>query len=157
MSDSLQPHGLQHISLPLHHQLPELTQTHVHWIRDAIPPSHPLLSPSPPIFNLSSFFFSFLFLLLSKWYKIKKKKHLITGRMCTYQLDNELLTFTCEQLVWSPSIRKIELINAVSTYCYIAQMACSGRLSSLSNLGPKSQKLREQQSKLFSWKCPTSQ
>ena len=34
--------------LPVHHQLPESTQTHVHWISDAIQPSHPLLSPSPP-------------------------------------------------------------------------------------------------------------
>ena len=33
---------------PVHHQLPDLTQTHVHWVRDAIQPSHPLLSPSPP-------------------------------------------------------------------------------------------------------------
>ena len=39
--------------LPVHHQLPEFTQTHVHWIGDAIQPSHPLSSPSPPIFNLS--------------------------------------------------------------------------------------------------------
>ena len=38
---------------PLHHQLPELTQTHVHWVSNAIQPSHPLSSPSPPIFNLS--------------------------------------------------------------------------------------------------------
>ena len=36
--------------LPVHHQLPEFTQTHVHWVRDAIQPSHPLLSPSPPAF-----------------------------------------------------------------------------------------------------------
>ena len=33
--------------LPVHHQLPEFTQTHVHWVRDAIQPSHPLSSPSP--------------------------------------------------------------------------------------------------------------
>ena len=39
--------------LPVHHQLPEFTQTHVHWVSDAIQPSHPLLSPSPPAFNLS--------------------------------------------------------------------------------------------------------
>ena len=39
--------------LPVHHQLPELTQTHVHWVGDAIQPSHPLLSPSPPALNLS--------------------------------------------------------------------------------------------------------
>ena len=34
--------------LPVHHQLPELTQTHVHQVGDAIQPSHPLSSPSPP-------------------------------------------------------------------------------------------------------------
>ena len=39
--------------LPVHHQLPELTQTHVHRVGDAIQPSHPLSFPSPPAFNLS--------------------------------------------------------------------------------------------------------
>ena len=39
--------------LPVYHQLPELTQTHVHSVSDAIQPSHPLSSPSPPTFNLS--------------------------------------------------------------------------------------------------------
>ena len=39
--------------LPIHHQLLEPTQTHVHRISDAIQPSHPLSSPSPPAFNLS--------------------------------------------------------------------------------------------------------
>ena len=39
--------------LPVHHQLLELAQTHVHRVGDAIQPSHPLLSPSPPVFNLS--------------------------------------------------------------------------------------------------------
>ena len=39
--------------LPIHHQLPEFTKTHVHWVGDAIQPSHPLSSPSPPTFNLS--------------------------------------------------------------------------------------------------------
>ena len=38
---------------PVHHQLPEFTQTHVHWVGDAIQPSHPLSSPSPPALNLS--------------------------------------------------------------------------------------------------------
>ena len=50
MSDSLQPHVLKHTCLPVHHQLPEFTQTHVHWVSDAIQPSilcHPfLLLPS---------------------------------------------------------------------------------------------------------------
>ena len=39
--------------LPFHHQLLELVQTHVHRVSDAIQPSHPLLSPSPPTLNLS--------------------------------------------------------------------------------------------------------
>ena len=38
---------------PVHHQLLELAQTHVHWVGDAIQPSHPLSSPSLPAFNLS--------------------------------------------------------------------------------------------------------
>ena len=38
---------------PVHHQLPELAQTHVHWVGDAIQPSHPLSFPSPPAFSLS--------------------------------------------------------------------------------------------------------
>ena len=52
VSSSLRPHGLQHTRPPVHHQLPELAQTHVHWVNDAIQPSHSLLSPSPA-FNLS--------------------------------------------------------------------------------------------------------
>ena len=41
--------------LPVHHQLPELAQTHVHWVGDAIQPSHPLSSSSPPAFNLPQY------------------------------------------------------------------------------------------------------
>ena len=39
--------------LPVHHQLPEFTQTHIHRVSDAIKPSHPLSSPSPPAPNPS--------------------------------------------------------------------------------------------------------
>ena len=39
--------------LPVHHQLPEFTKTYVHWVSDAIKPSHPLSSPSPPAPNPS--------------------------------------------------------------------------------------------------------
>ena len=39
--------------LPVHHQLPEFTWTHAHWVSDAIQPSHPLSSPSPPAPNPS--------------------------------------------------------------------------------------------------------
>jgi len=38
---------------PIHHQHPKLAQTHVHQVSDAIQPSHTLLTPSPPAFNLS--------------------------------------------------------------------------------------------------------
>ena len=41
------------LGLPVHHQLPEFTQTHIHQVGGAIQPSHPLSSPSPPTFNLS--------------------------------------------------------------------------------------------------------
>ena len=40
-------------SMPVLHHLPEFVQTHVHWVGDAIQPSHPLSSPSPPALNLS--------------------------------------------------------------------------------------------------------
>ena len=53
VSDSLWPHGLQHARPPVHHQLLEFTQTHVHWDGDAIQPSHPLSSHSPPAFSFS--------------------------------------------------------------------------------------------------------
>ena len=55
-------------ALPVHHQLPEFTQTHVHWVSDAIQPSHPLLSPSPT-FNLSSVSFSNDSVLRIRWPK----------------------------------------------------------------------------------------
>ena len=47
------PKGRSIRGFPVHHELPELTQTHVHRVGDAIQPSHPLLSPSPPVFNLA--------------------------------------------------------------------------------------------------------
>ena len=49
--------NLMDCSMPgfsVHHQLPELAQTHGHWVGDAIQPSHPLLSPSSSAFNLPS-------------------------------------------------------------------------------------------------------
>ena len=53
MSDSLRPHELQHARPPVHHHLLEFTQTHIHRASDAIQPSHPLSSPSPPAPNPS--------------------------------------------------------------------------------------------------------
>ena len=53
VSDSLRPHELQQARPPVHHQFPEFTQIYVHWVSDAIQPSHPLSSPSPPAPNPS--------------------------------------------------------------------------------------------------------
>ena len=71
VSNSLQPHGLQHARLfPVHHQLLEFTQTHVHWVSDAIKPSHPLLPPSPLALNLSQH--QGLFQWVSSLYQVAK-------------------------------------------------------------------------------------
>ena len=51
VSDPFDPIDCSSPGFPVHHQLSEPTQTHVHWVGDAIQPSHPLSSP-PPIFNL---------------------------------------------------------------------------------------------------------
>ena len=53
VSDSLRPHESQHARPPCPSPLPEFTETHVHRVSDAIQPSHPLSSPSPPAPNPS--------------------------------------------------------------------------------------------------------
>ena len=55
---------------PVLHHLLELVQTHVHWVGDAIQPSHPLSSPSPPAFNLYQH--QGLFQWVSSWYQVAK-------------------------------------------------------------------------------------
>ena len=55
--------------LPVHHQVPEFTQTHIHWVSDGMQPSHPLSSPFPPAFNLSH---HFLFQWISSSYQAAK-------------------------------------------------------------------------------------
>jgi len=55
---------------PVHHQLPELTQTHGHWVGDAIQPCHPLSTPSPPAFNFSQH--QSLFQWVSSSYQVAK-------------------------------------------------------------------------------------
>ena len=55
--------------LPVPHQLPEFTQTHVHWVGGAIQPSHPLSSPSPPALNLAQHQGLFKLALRIRWPK----------------------------------------------------------------------------------------
>ena len=78
--------------LPVHHQLPEFTQTHVHWIGDAIQPSHPLSSPSPPAFNLSQH--QGLFKWVSSFHQVAK--------MLEFQLQYQPFQWTPRTyLLWS--------------------------------------------------------
>ena len=70
--------------LPVHHQLPESTQTHVHWVSDAIQPSHPLSSPSPPALNLSQH--QGLFKWVSSWLQVAK--------VLEFQLQHQSLQWT---------------------------------------------------------------
>ena len=84
--------------LPVHHKLPELTQTHVHWVGDANQSSHPLSSPSPPAFNLSQH--QGLFQWVSSSHQVSKVLEL--------QLQHQSFQwifrtdFLEDWLVWSP-------------------------------------------------------
>ena len=55
VSDSLLSINCSMLGFPILHSLPEFAQTHVHWVSDAIQPSHPLSFPSPPALNLSHY------------------------------------------------------------------------------------------------------
>ena len=72
--------------LPVHHQLPEFTQTHVHWVSDAIQPSHPLSSPSPPTRNLSQH--QGLFKWVSSLHQVAK--------VLEFQLQHQSFHQSCE-------------------------------------------------------------
>ena len=98
VSDSLRPHGLHYAGFPLHHQLPELAQTHVHRLGDTIQPSHPLLFPSPPTFNFSQH--QGLFQWISSSHQVAK--------VLEFQLQHQSFQwifrtdFPQDGLVWSP-------------------------------------------------------
>ena len=70
MLNSLPPHRLQHARLPCSPPTHELAQIHIHWVGDAIQPSHPLFSLSPPVFNLSQH--QGLFQWVSSSYQVAK-------------------------------------------------------------------------------------
>ena len=87
--------------LPVYYQLPEFIQTHVHWVGDAIQPSHPLSSPSPPTFNLSHH--QGLFRWVSsgirsfKWVLQAKGKALTEMNSSEASRDNQSLVFSSFQ------------------------------------------------------------
>ena len=84
--------------LPVHHQLLESTQTHVHWVSDAIQPSHPLSFPSPPTFSLSQH--QGLFKWVSSSHQVAK----VLQFQLQYQSFQWTLRidFLLDELVWSP-------------------------------------------------------
>ena len=81
---------------PVHHRLLELAQAHVHWISDAIQPSHPLLSSSPPAFSLSQH--QGLFQWVRSLHQL--------GKLLELQLQSFQgifrIEFLLDWLVWSP-------------------------------------------------------
>ena len=91
------PMNLSMPGLPVHHQLPESTQSHVHWVGDAIQPSHPLPSPSPPALNLSQH--QGLFQRVSPSHQVAK--------VLQFQ-------FQYQSFQWTP--RKVNLIKSFSYY-----------------------------------------
>ena len=75
-SDSATPWTAARQGLPVHHQLLEFTQTQFHWVGDAIPPPHPLLSPPPPALNLSQH--QGLFIWVSSSHQVAKGNNSIS-------------------------------------------------------------------------------
>ena len=97
MSDSLRPHEPQYARPPCPSPIPESTQTHVHWVGDAIQPSYPLSSPSPPALNLSQH--QSLFQWVSSSYQVAK----VLEPQIQHQSFQWILRtdFLQDRLVWS--------------------------------------------------------
>ena len=92
------PMGCSTPGFPVHHQLPELTQSHVHWVGDAIQSFHPLSSPSPPAFNLSQHqgLFQWVSSLHQKIKQSRKMGQVVTlGKTKTYKRKEMSLTNLC--------------------------------------------------------------
>ena len=113
--------------LPVHHHLPEFTQTHVHRAGDAIQPSHPLLSPSPPAHNPPSIrvfpndstlrmrwpkYFSFSFSIISS----KEHPGLISFRMDWLDLLADQGTLKSLLQHYSSKVSNCQIVN--SNYIY---------------------------------------
>ena len=84
VADSCNPMDCSMPGLPVHHHLPEFTQTHVHWVSDDIQPSHPLSFPFPPAFNLSRH------QVLFKWVTSLNQ----VAKVLVFQLQHQSLQWT---------------------------------------------------------------
>ena len=96
--------------LPVHHQLPEFAQTHVHWVNDAIQPSHPLFPPSPPASVFSSIrVFSNDSALRIRWpkywsfsFSISPSKSFNFSLLLLPYSAEVIIEFICQILFWIP-------------------------------------------------------
>ena len=86
-------------AFPVLHHLPEFAQTHVHWVSDAIQPSHPLSSSSPPAFSLSQH--EGLFLWVSSSHQVAKGLEL--------QLQHQSLQWIFNECSWALAFLKWKL------------------------------------------------
>ena len=98
MYNTLQPMDCSMPGFPVHHQFPELAQTHVHQAGDAIQPSHPLSSPSAPALNLSHYQgldFSNELVLCIKWLKY----WIFSFSINTFNEYSGLISFRIDSLI----------------------------------------------------------
>ena len=102
VSDSLQPHVLEHARVPVHHQLLELAQTHGHKGSDAIQPSHSLLSPSPQALHLSQHQGIFPWFSSAIWQSLFKKI-VIRVTLIAYTVKSMLTKWETKIRSWEAS------------------------------------------------------
>ena len=116
---------------PIHHQLLELAQTHIHWVGDSIQPTHPLLSPSPPAFNLSQH--QHLFQWVSSSHQVAKVSELQLQHQSFHE-HSGLISFMTDWLVWSPcSPRNSQESSPTPQFKSINSLAFSFSYGPLSN------------------------
>ena len=115
--------------LPVHHHLLELAQAHVHWVGDAIQPSHPLSSPSPPAFNLSQH--QGLFQWVSSSQQVAQRGH-IAGRKfraeCSLSIGVPGIKVSLTRgvtLSFLPGFIAVVLSNGIRSAAFIASSASS--------------------------------
>ena len=112
--------------LPVHHQLSEFTQTHVHWVGDAIQPSHPLSSPSPPTFNLSQHQGLFKWVIIHKGMVMPVFKYsFLYGHW-----NLSFMKFSCHKIIFFISFfqlfKNVNIIFALRLCKKKQQLQCSG-------------------------------
>ena len=112
--------------LPVHHKLPEFTQTHVHWVGDAIQPSYPLSSPSPPAPNPSKH------QSLFQWVNFPHE----VAKVLEFQLQHQSFQWTPRTgLRWTGwiSLQSMGLLRVFSNTTVQEHQFFSAQLSSQSN------------------------